>query len=340
MTLPERERLLLAAIQLQGELTAVELAKITGLKVHTVHYLLRQFEERGLIRRHVLLNMFALGFQEVEIYFSLSSISAEDRARLVNRLKSHPQVVWLASLGGKYQYGMTLCVRSVSEAAEFLNAIAKNYGEVLTRKSISSLLEFRLLPKKYLTSKSKKVAGAPVSISEGVPEAELDETDWKIIAILNQPGNESSYGISRSTGLPRATVEYRLKKLRAQRVIERTVYVINSIQLGRQVYRILVFARGVSHELTQGISKLAMENPNVVNFTRTFGEWDFELGVDVASPEEASGLVELILERFGPSIQSTEILPVFSQTNSSRLLSGYTQPPLLFRQSEPRKSLK
>lgn len=320
MNWSEKERILLAAIQFRADATVPELSRVTGLREHVIHYQLARFRAAGLIRRWAFLDMFALGYEEYEILFSLAAPSKRLKTELLTALRQHPQVVWLAELGGDYQYGITIYAAGAQAAADFMKKIAQQFGNIFCRKSMAAIISFTILAKKYLSRLAVDPEHALVSLRDTGSRFELDDTDRRILPALFRPELDSDRALAQATGLPRATLEYRLKKLERAKVIQSYIYHISAAKLGLQLFKLLVFVRGVQPDLEAALFGFCRRHKHVTNFTHCLGSWDYEIGMDVPEAPQATAVVEQLYEKFGQAINDIQVLPVFSQTNSSNFM--------------------
>lgn len=324
MKLGTEAKRLLYALQFNAGAHVPEIAKRSGIRVHTVHYHLRHLKESGVLRRGVFLNLALLGFSEFEILFSVRSASETLRRRLLNYLQKHNRVIWIAELGGRFRYGVTFCAKHAVEAAEFTESLEKNFGRMFLKKSVSTVIEKRVFSKRYLLAENAPLRGLTPEILVSAYSGklfELDTLDRQILAILFHGGWNSHQDIARALGEPRATVEYRLKKLEQNEVIHRHIYFISGLKLGRLVFKLLLFSRGLRSDLTKNLAAFCAQEPALVGLIHCFGAWDYELLVEAANGEELIEIQERLQAKFPDSINDIEVLPVFQQTTSRGFLA-------------------
>jgi len=120
----------------------------------------------------------------------------------------------------------------------------------------------------------------------------LADKDQKILALLLKEGRKSVVEISEELGLPRATVQERMKKMVESGVIRRFAAIPDYAKMGQPVtaYIFVSFRReeDVSQRsLAEEISKI----PQVHEVSVISGEWDILLKVRAGSVEEIGRLV-------------------------------------------------
>ena len=315
-----QELKIISALQLDADLPLSELCKKTGLRAHTVHYHLRRLKEAGIIRRGALINLPALGFEQYAVYFSLAPTDPKNKQRLLAELKKHPRVFWFAELGGDFQYGMSVIAKRPDEALEFLSALsAKGDGQIM-RKAVSLIVNLSIFRKKYLSPTLPVSDLDMLTIPRGETKTNLDQKDMQVLSLLAEGQGESVQAMAKLLGAPRTSLEYRIKKLKEDKILLRSIYYVNAGKMGYQTFKLLVYARGLSAKFEKDFFSFARLQPQVVFFVSNFGSWDFELTVEADSPKMAVAVTESIYEKFSTNVQEIRILPVFEQTTSSGFL--------------------
>ena len=119
----------------------------------------------------------------------------------------------------------------------------------------------------------------------------IDEKDHKILDELMEDARKSVVDISNDLGIPRATVQERIQRLKQSGVIRKFVAIPDYSLLGRPVTAIILvsFMPGTvsQRELGQQISHL----PGVDEVHLITGEWDIMLKVRAGSMDELGKLV-------------------------------------------------
>lgn len=318
--LSEVERTVALAAQFNADSSANQLAKASGVRSHTVNYTLRGLLQREILRPWLAVNHYALGYEQFDVFFSLSSSSSATKKKLLASLGAEPNVLWYVELGGDFQYAFSLYAKSVAEAAAFLEGLAQASKALLVRKQIAVVVFFALFKKKYLVPERPAVCRGAIQFKRPGALVDVDEIDLKVLAGLYDCPNSSHPALSRALGMPRSTLELRIKRLKDKGLLLAFIYHISATKLGMQAYKVLIFARGVHPELGEKILRYAEQSPHVVNFCSCFGSWDYEIGVEVSESERISAITSELYDRFGPEIDQIQVLPVFKRKVSARFM--------------------
>lgn len=306
-TIGQRERDLLACIELAAAASAQEVAKKLKWRAHTVQYLLNKLFDNAVFKRSVFIDIHRLGYRYCGIYFSIQGSTSAKRM-LLNQLKQHSRVGWLAELGGAYHYGMAIALRNPKEADEFLTEAITKSNCMIYKKALAFRLYLADLPRQYLSQ--KLAVQSPLSVSDGVPALEIDQSDRKVLATLSEYPDLSYRQMAIKAGLPHTTFDLRLRKLKQLGVWIGTTIELDLRCLKRNGYKVLVFARGKNTKFSEKLRKYAQMHPIVSHYIECLGTWDFELNVEAESTQELINLIEDLQERFGTDISDFSVMNI------------------------------
>jgi DNA-binding Lrp family transcriptional regulator len=182
MHLSRRSRAILLASQLKADQTIEELAESTRIPPHTLRRELNSLRERGLIVRLPFVDVFRLGFVESQLFFSVAPDKSEGSvAGLVRLLRKSWRVPWLATLGGTYQYGVTILGKDLSDTVEFLDSISPTHRAMLQDKVVNTLVSFRYLLKRHLIEEPESVpldwVGVSMNRADGAQGRKADRPE-------------------------------------------------------------------------------------------------------------------------------------------------------------------
>jgi Lrp/AsnC family transcriptional regulator, leucine-responsive regulatory protein len=309
MDLSARERKTLAAIEHRGNATIPMLRKLTHSRDHTLRYCLRTLTDRGVIvGKAPFINMYPLGFTEWTIFFSLACESEKLQRAFISALVRSPVISWVGALGGEYQFGIALMVRRVEQVSALLNGLAAKYGNIVFKKALSLKTSFTAFGRKYLCPEMS----IPVLSFAGTgKETSIDEIDDRILSAMAGPPYHSNRQLAQSLGIPGTSVERRIDRLEAAKIIAGYIYRLRLAAFDIQAYRLLVFARGMNPELTRRLRDFAAQHPQVLHFIECLGPWDYELGVEVEHAEAVTGISNALSSQFGAAIYNIQLLQVF-----------------------------
>lgn len=118
---------------------------------------------------------------------------------------------------------------------------------------------------------------------------ELDEVDRAILRSLRQNARMSLQEMSRKSGISDATIQFRLKRMKANGVIERFTITANPAATGYAVTAIMLVQTDTERH-DQTVSALA-KIPEITEVYGILGEYDLFVKVWSASLEELNCLI-------------------------------------------------
>lgn len=310
MKLTERDRQILTCIEHRANQPISSYRSRIGYKDHTIRHHMNNLRSRGVIVGQApFINMYRLGYTDYTFFFSLAPEHGTQRDRFIKKLLSAEHVSWLALVGGDYQYGVSLCVKQSEDALAQLKKLSLELGNMLSDKALSLRISFCAFGKKFLAGKAG--VAPPLRYGGRGAPVEIDEIDHRILCGLANTEYSSNRELARNLDVPFTTLERRLRNLERDGVIVGYIYRFNAAKLGNQIYKLLVYARGVDPSLSERLYKFSHSHLNVINFSECLGAWDYELGVEVEKPEDVTEVVRQLYDRFGKEISSVRMLQVF-----------------------------
>jgi len=148
----------------------------------------------------------------------------------------------------------------------------------------------------------------------------LDETDQKIIRILQESGRISNVDLSREIGLSPAPTLERVRKLEKQRIIESYHAKVNLGKMGITVKAIIQVT--LLHQQENHIHKFieaVLNIPEVIECDQVTGDFDYQLKVYTADIE---ALDRLITERISklPEVGSIKSHIILSEVKHTQVV--------------------
>lgn len=287
MKLSELEKKLLSIIGLRGDAPLVELAHFAKSTPHKCRYALENLFEKKLVRRRVLINPYKLGYSINAFCFSLDTAARPNRDKIVAALIRAPQVGYLGECSGTYEYRADLLSRNSNEIQSFFAHLSDRFGATFGDRRWSSTIEIWDFPMKRFDREGTPHTGWRIGL-DGL-EVKIDERDHTILKSLCKLDTLSHLAIARSLRIPPATFEFRVKRLREQKII--TGYHIwpsaeHFRQLGIQTK---VFRLRLSKQKQSTCSQLedfAREHPFVFSYTKSVGDYDAEFCTLLADSQD------------------------------------------------------
>ena len=306
MKLSERDLEILAYLQHRADSSVAELAKLSGYRENAVRYCLASLRERNLLKRRTYINIYPLGYHKQAFFFTVTSDSQRRREQLLDFLIRSPSIAYVAELGGEYEYKADVCGRNIEDFTGFLDVLTGKFGDLLHAKAFATLIQLADFPMTV-----KGVRSYTLTMGVRSQRVEIDELDHRLLCKLSTIDMQSYSDIARSLGIPLSTIEYRVKQLKAKKVIVGTRYLVDRAALGLSSFFHLVYARGLNLQIRDKLFQYCCSHPHTDYFVQCMCSWDYEIGTTVASAPDTIALVQGLYENFGKSIDNIVTLPLF-----------------------------
>jgi len=139
MNLDEKDKKILTELQTNCKQTITEISKKTKLPRDVVVYRIKKLEKEEVIRQHhTSLNPKKLGYPlYVYVLFSLYNITPNEEKKLVEHLKKHKNIIYVAKNSGKYDFTIGVCARDYLQFDEILREVRQKFAKSI--KDIESL---------------------------------------------------------------------------------------------------------------------------------------------------------------------------------------------------------
>ena len=138
-------------------------------------------------------------------------------------------------------------------------------------------------------------------------KAKLDDTDWKLLELLQEDARMSVSKMARTLQLSRDVVKYRLKRLVSEKVILQFMVMPSLPKLGYTVWGYLhIRFTNLTPKKEQDFINYVRGNPNVIFAHSVLGAWDFGIEFFAKDPGHFFKLQKEVKEKFSEIIKDSE----------------------------------
>ena len=309
MQLSDKEKKIISSVHLQANAPVAQIAQETGLRSHVVRYTLNRLKEQGILTPMVCIDPYALGLDYYGAYFSYLCQSDKDREKLLALLLKSPEIALASEYAGEFQYHAAAFVSKVEDMDHVFGRIAKLCKGQFLNKVLATRVRWSVFQHKFLAAHESAVSSYHFGRKQSKHKAfALDEEDRKILSQLTSSPQPPIMSIARALELPRATIEYRIKRLEDAGVIVGYMYIVPFAKCGLYSWRLLLWQKHSSEEFCQSLFSFAASHPNIKTIAHCLGNWDYEIRFVSENPEELPSLVQSVYSRFSDQIASSKLL--------------------------------
>ena len=304
-----KDKKILYELDLDARIPTTQLAKKVGLSQPACHYRLNNLIEKGIIKFFLTnIDYGFFGYFPYRFFTKLQNITEDKEKELINYLKNHEYVPFLASCTGRYELMFCVMAKNISGLKKTINEIKNKYGEYFSEQQIATIISGEFYSRDYFLGKEKRTKVVEKEFGEQATRIKLDEKDLKILREISNNCRISSLQLSEKIRLSLDAVRYRLKNLKKNRIINGyTIYLDNEL-LGQLRYKIMVQLNGPNEEKETKILNFARHFSNVIYSVKTFGAWDLEIDIEVESPEKFNKILREIKNNCSGLIKEYNII--------------------------------
>ena len=147
--------------------------------------------------------------------------------------------------------------------------------------------------------------------------------DHRLLCALSQEAPGSLAGLPRSLGLPKSTVEFRVRRLREQGILCGDMHEIRGEKIGLHNFILLVDMKGLTEETHRRFHQFVRKHRLVTYFSYEIGVWDYMVGVAAEQARDVGDLVERLHRQFGDAVSTVKSFPMFR----ARKVRDYPRDP-------------
>jgi Lrp/AsnC family leucine-responsive transcriptional regulator len=320
--LDKKDKKILYELDLDARMPVTQLAKKVGLSQPACYHRLEQLIKKGAIKFFLTnIDYGFFGYFPYRFFTRLQNLSEGKEKELIDYLKNHESVPFLASCTGRYDLMFCVMAKTISELKKIINEIKNKYGEYFSEQQIATIISGEFYPRDYLLENKKRAPYSQKEFGEQLERPKIDKKDLVILKEISNNSRISSLELAEKIGLSLDAVRYRIKNLEKSKIINGyTIYLDNEI-LGQFRYKIMLQLNGSNENKEDKIRGFAKQFSNVIYSVKTFGVWDIELDIEVNNPEEFNHILREIKNKNSDLIkeyQTIQLTKVYKYTHMPR----------------------
>lgn len=282
------------------------LSKI-GKRLHigrdVMHYRVKRLEREGIIRNYItIIDYGKLGYLTGALYIKFQHDTPKTQQKIIEYFKQNPMIWWIVSRDGEYDFAFAFWAKNLVDLKETERALLKKYRSYfhsIKTRIYHSLTHF---PRSYLAGKKRKKKDK-IQIPTKV-EKITDKLDEKILAYIAENARASYVEIANAIGLSAAQVHYRLKQLKAKKVILGARALIDREKIGYSWYKLDIYLD--DYTAIKQIQDAIAAHPNAIYLYDILGGADIEAEFEVKNSEEMHKIENKIKHKFAQATRYTE----------------------------------
>lgn len=299
---------IIAELDMNARIPITQLAKAVRASREVVNYRIKTLTKRGVISgTQTFFNPAKVGYSIYRVLVRLDSLDNEIINKFQEFFIKHNSVMWLAKLGGKWDYAIEFFAKNGDEFDTLLKNSFEKFEELIKKYEIIIILEIDSYNRKYIFDNKKN---RTFKIGGEIENIKLDEVDKKIINKLISNSQLSNSEIGERLGLARNTIKYRIEKLEKNGIIQGYKLFYHPQKIGYQSYKLLISMSSLSQKQEKEFFSFAQQNKNIIFAHKNLGKWNYEFEIEI---EDMIKLQDVIIElrvKFKENIIDYELFPI------------------------------
>ncbi len=304
-----KDRKLVNQLEVNGRQPNTFIGKMIGLKPDVVAYRINRLEKEGVLKGTICyVNFHKLGYTDFGVYISLKYSMQQKESQLVEYLKRHTNVSYLARVGGNYNFIVGLLAQDSISLHHIIKELKSKFSGLIDQFDIVTRISLQHFLRKYLLD-TKAKESLPYFGGE-LEKVQLDDLDKKIITHLTQDGRAKIVDIATKLKEAPSTIISRVRRLEKEKIITGYYPIISPGKFGFQAYNLLVRTGPIDEIEERKLMEFCEKHPHVIWTINTLGAWDYEIGVEVENQEKLQEVISQLRENL-PRLMKIDFLAIF-----------------------------
>jgi len=303
----KKNKKILDALQDNSRMSYSELAKNVGLVRETAYYRVLSLEKKGIIRKYVsFIDISKLGLSIYCVFLNLSTSSVDARKKIIERIRSDPNVTWAASVGSYYDLVFAIQATDARHFKTIYAELCEGFKGYIHEERFSQRVRLEANP--IDNNPQKKT----LTIYSGIENrTEIDDLDKGILKRIMEDSRISVLRLSDLLKRPGSTIKTRLKRLERLGIIQGYGILLDYERLGVQVYQLLITTTSLNKEESRMLQSYCRSIENIPFYAETIAPWSFEITVLVEDNAHLQSILNDLKEKLGTRLRAIEVIPTF-----------------------------
>lgn len=297
-----KDREILYQLDLDSRQSFAKIGKKVGLSKTVVAYRINKLIENDYIKTfYTVIDAFKLGYNSFRIYLVYQYMTQEREHELIAHFTSHKLNWWTISAEGRFDLAVIVWVKNINDFYSFWEDTLRKFRDNFLEQQFSAYIQIYTYRHSYLLDDPNKSDRTKFEITGGGDQAIIDELDYRLLRIIAPNARIPVKDLADKLGTTVAVVNYRLKKLIRQGVIQGFRADIDYGKLGYQFFKADLDLK--DYKQRGKIINYAKTNPHLIRIDKSVGISDLEMEYHVKSLEEFHAIMKDLVNKFPEAIK-------------------------------------
>jgi DNA-binding Lrp family transcriptional regulator len=282
-----------------------EIAKALKTSPQVVKYRVENLYKREILQYcFPMVEYRGIGYFFGLHFIKLQNMDSKEEKKFYDYLNSHKYIPIIMRSQGYADLIIAIDGKGIHHLSEIVRELQNKFSDHFLEWDTVIPIGFSRFNRNYLIGSDEitpdvAFTGAPVKI-------ELDETDRKVLSMLNFNARTPTAQIARKIGISYENAMKRIKKLEKTGVIQVYTILPDHVKLGYPRYRTLIKFKNLNEKSERKFFTYCNLQPNIVHHLKVLGNWDLVIDIEVESMEKLREIIMDIKSKFSKIVQRIE----------------------------------
>lgn len=306
------DRKILHCLDKNSRQSASEIAKKLRVHKNVVNFRINKLVKNKVVKQFVaMISPTVLGLIPCKFYLQFQNFTDKKEEHLLKFIQRFP-LYWAARTSGRWDFIFGVMVESLEKLNEIKKELIGKFGEDITNKTISILVEAPHYYRNYLSDEKDYKVKYWVKQEK---KQEIDETDLKILRILANNSRTPIVEISEKVGANVKTIISRIKNLEKGGVIYDYRISLNLEKMGYEFYKCFISLKSYNEPEYKKLLDYFKEHENIIHVVECVGEWDLEPEFEIESFDKFQKTLREIRNKFSGIVKNIETINILQESS-------------------------
>jgi len=298
-----KDRKILYELDLNCRQSNTQIGKKVGLKKDVVAYRINRMQEEGIIKNFwTAINTFKLGYNVFRIYINFQYVSSQVKEEIVRHFVNYKNVWAVFSIKAEIDFDVIVWVKDVYEFYRFWDETLDKFEDYFAKYTVSIYVEAFNYKKSYLVPNGYDESDRLMyRTSCGGKSVEIDEIEYHLLNNIALDARKPLIELAEKLNCSSQTINYRLKNLIANDIINAFRVNIDISKLGLTNYKLEIYLK--DHKKRKSIWNYLKEKPYCDTLNVAVGWCDLEFEIVTENVDKLGQIIEEINSNFPNSIK-------------------------------------
>jgi len=297
-----KDREILYQLDLDSRQSFAKIGKQVGLSKTVVAYRINKLITNGFIKTfYTVIDSFKLGYISFRVYLVYQYMTAERERELIDHFVKQKLTWWTISAEGRFDLAVIMWVKDINDFYSFWEDTLRKFRDNFLEQQFSVYIQIYSYRHSYLLDDPNKSDRTKFEITGGGEQVTIDDLDYRLLRLITPNARIPVKDLATKLDTSPAVVNYRLKKLIKQGVIQGFRADIDIGKLGYQFFKADIDLK--DYKQRGKIINYAKTNPHLIRIDKSVGISDLELEYHVRSLEEFHQIMKDLINQFPDAIK-------------------------------------